>query len=168
METDHDTSQQPQSSLKEDQRGAVMVEFLIAFLPIFFSFWCILQSAGVYSAKLVVMHSAYLGARAAGVVLADDPKNYGGVGVYSNSGKRKGDIEKAVLMGLIANGSLQTTAADIKITGSGRRGMATVEVSVPYRCGLPVADKVVCGLGGMTILKSKASFAIHGADYTYP
>jgi hypothetical protein len=168
MKTDREISQTSQSSLKEDERGAVMVEFLIAFLPIFFSFWCILQSAGVYSAKLVVMHSAYLGARAAGVVLADDPKNYGGAQQYSLSGKRKDDIEKAVMMGLIANGSLQTTTADIKVSGTGRRGMATVDVSVRYRCGLPVADKVVCGLGGSTTLKSTASFAIHGADYKYP
>ena len=96
MNTDHDDPQETQDSLKEDQRGAVMVEFLIAFLPIFFSFWCILQSAGVYAGKLVVMHSAYLGARAAGVVLPDDPKNYGGAKEYSLTGKRKTDIEKAV------------------------------------------------------------------------
>ena len=168
MKTDQDTSQTPQDSLKDDERGAVMVEFLIAFLPIFFSFWCILQSAGLYSAKLVVMHSAYLGARGAGVVLADDPKNYGGEDQFAAKGKRNDAIKKAVMRGLIANGSLQTTTADIKVSGTGRRGIATVEVSVRYRCGLPVADKVVCGLGGSKVLKSKASFAIHGADYKYP
>lgn len=172
--TREDSRRKP--ALKDDQRGAVMVEFIIAFLPIFFCFWCILQSAGLYSAKLVVKHSAYLGARAAGVVLPDDPANYNKAGMYEVTGERKDDIEKAVMLGLVANGSLMTPAAQIKIgdkQGNAKQSfarwqVATVDVEVPYRCGLPVAQYVVCGFSGFRMLKAKASFAIHGADYTYP
>src|SRR5262245_4995337 len=59
-----------------DARGAVFVEFLAAFTPLFLSFWCLLQSAGVFAGNLVVRHSAVLGARAAAVVIPDNPNKY--------------------------------------------------------------------------------------------
>lgn len=50
---------------------------LAAFVPIFIFFLCILQFGLVAAAKLVVRHSAIVGARSAIVVLEDDPKFYG-------------------------------------------------------------------------------------------
>jgi hypothetical protein len=156
-------------------RGAVYVEFLAVFIPIFFSFWLLLQSAGLYSAKLVTMHAAYLGARAAAVVLPDDPAKYdtkaGEVG-----GKRTAAIESAVKMGLAANGSILWPLAEVEIlSGSGakksqfgREEVVKVRVTVPYVCTLPVADKVMCGFGGVRFLTSESSTVVQGADYEYP
>lgn len=165
-----------QRELRRDKRGAVYVEFLAAFFPIFLSFWCLLQSAGMYSAKLVTMHAAYLGARAAAVVLPDDPKRYDKVGVGQVSGKRKDAITKAVQMGLAANGSLWWPLAEVTVRGAdgkeknqfSRDEVVIVRVSVPYACGLPLADTIVCGLAGIRNVNAEAAMVVHGADYVYP
>jgi hypothetical protein len=59
-----------------DQRGAVYVEFLLAFIPLFFMFLGMLQMGLLYGASLVVQHSANVAARAAMVVMDDDPQYY--------------------------------------------------------------------------------------------
>lgn len=163
-------------SLLANKRGAVYVEFIAAFMPIFFSFWCLLQSAGLYSAKLVVMHSAYLGARAAAVVLPDDKKKYDGEEVYRADGKRRDAVVRAVQMGAAANLNLIWALADVELQGAdgkkkgkfGRDEVVNVKVTIPYRCGLPMADKVVCGFAGLSFIQAEAKMVIHGADYDYP
>jgi hypothetical protein len=63
-------------SLVRDSRGAVYVEFLLAFIPLFFMFLGMLQMGLLYGASLVVQHSANVAARAAMVVMDDDPQYY--------------------------------------------------------------------------------------------
>jgi hypothetical protein len=58
--------------------GAVYLELLVVFFPIFFIFLGVIQMAFLYAAKLTVQHAALLAARAAIVVLDDEPKYYGG------------------------------------------------------------------------------------------
>jgi len=58
--------------------GAVYVEFLIVFMPLFTFFMCMVQLALLEGAGLVVQHAANRGARAAIVVSDDDPANYPG------------------------------------------------------------------------------------------
>ena len=60
------------------ERGAVYVEFLIVFMPLFFLFLAVCQFALLAAARLVVQHAALSGARSAIVVLEDDPSHYGG------------------------------------------------------------------------------------------
>src|SRR5688500_719862 len=57
--------------LIRDRRGAVFVEFLIAFLPVQVFFLCLIQLAILYSVRLVTEHAAINGARAAAVVIGD-------------------------------------------------------------------------------------------------
>ncbi|MCS6799546.1 MAG: pilus assembly protein [Myxococcota bacterium] len=65
-------------TLRQDARGAAYVEFLIAFIPLFVMFLGMLQAAMMYAAQLVVQHAANRAARAAVVVLPDDPARYDG------------------------------------------------------------------------------------------
>ncbi|MGB5547931.1 MAG: hypothetical protein WBM74_15255, partial [Polyangiales bacterium] len=65
-------------SLLADRRGVVFLELLIAFVPMWTFFLCVLQLAFVAQANLMVKHSADAAARAAVVVLPDDPNEYGG------------------------------------------------------------------------------------------
>jgi len=65
-------------SLFADKRGVVFLEFLIAFVPMWTFFLCILQLAFIAHANLMVKHSADSAARSAVVVLPDDPNEYGG------------------------------------------------------------------------------------------
>lgn len=64
--------------LVKDARGAVSLEFLISIVPIWTFALCILQLALIARADLMVRHSADAAARAAAVVLPDDPHEYGG------------------------------------------------------------------------------------------
>ena len=82
--------------------GAVYVEFLIAFFPLFFFFLALVQFIFLETAHLITKHAAVKAVRAAAVVLADDPKYYGKVPVGSFTGARKIDIERAARVPLSA------------------------------------------------------------------
>lgn len=58
--------------------GAVYVEFLLAFFPVLVTFLGLIQLSSILCARLVVQHAASRAARAAVVVLDDDPERYGG------------------------------------------------------------------------------------------
>lgn len=65
--------------LARDQRGAIYVEFLLAFLPVFILFLGICQLALIASARLIVQHAALSAVRSAIVVLEESPDDFGGV-----------------------------------------------------------------------------------------
>jgi hypothetical protein len=151
-----------------------MVEFLIAFLPLFVVFLSLVQLTGLIVAKLVVQHAASSAVRAAVVVLDDDAENYGGVERNEYSGQRKDDIETAAKIPLSAVTSLVTQVGDPKLTLNGKqsgkfdpRGMIHAKLSVAYRCQVPLASRVVCGLSGMYQLTAQASLPNNGAYYEY-
>jgi hypothetical protein len=68
---------------RNGERGTVMVETLIAFVPVFTLFLGIVQYVLLAVAQLVVQHAAVAGVRSASVVLDDDPAYYGGAGELS-------------------------------------------------------------------------------------
>jgi len=77
--------------LRRDARGAVYVEFLIAFIPVFLLFLAVCQLIFLTAARLVVSHAAVVGARAAIVVLEDPANEYGGAPLGNlSSGKSAG------------------------------------------------------------------------------
>ena len=61
------------SRWRRDVRGAVYVEFLIAFLPVYTMFLCLIQLGLLFTVRLVVDHAAENAARAA----ADKVKQMG-------------------------------------------------------------------------------------------
>ncbi|HVY28779.1 MAG TPA: TadE/TadG family type IV pilus assembly protein [Polyangiaceae bacterium] len=63
-------------SSARDSRGIVYVEFVFAFMPLLLMFLAICQVSMLTMGRLVVQHAALCGARAAIVVLEDDPKDY--------------------------------------------------------------------------------------------
>lgn len=163
--------------LRSDNRGAVYVEFLFAFMPLFVFFECLVQLAGVYSAKLVVQHSAYTGARAAAVVLHDDPAEYEDVEPGSCTGKRREAIELATAIPLRAVRSIVNF--EIKFPSSpggdddrvqfGRDDLVRVKVKAKYRCQVPIANRLVCNMFTATqYLTGEAAMPNQGADYDYP
>ncbi len=105
--------------LVKETRGATYVEFLIAFIPVFFLFLGILQAGLLYTANLVVSHSANSATRAAIVVLPDDPRAYGGEPVNQIGGGGAGgtDAVASFLAGFGLGGG-----AGPAIGGAGRGG----------------------------------------------
>ena len=59
-----------------ETQGAVYVEFLLSFIPLFTFFLGMIQVAMLYSAQLVVQQAAITATRAAAVVLDDNPERY--------------------------------------------------------------------------------------------
>jgi hypothetical protein len=113
------------------QRGAVFVEFLIVFLPVFTFFMCLLQLALLFTVRLVTEHAALNAARSAAVIIADEKTRYGGEAPnqLKIGGKREKAIKNAVyltLAGLILDGTVESVdvlfPAPDKPGGPGRRG----------------------------------------------
>ncbi|MFI5308872.1 MAG: TadE/TadG family type IV pilus assembly protein [Polyangiales bacterium] len=77
MSCDPRSRVQDTSTRIADEHGVVMIEFVIAFVPIFVLFLGSVQLALLSVARLVAQHAAVAGARSASVVLDDDPRFYG-------------------------------------------------------------------------------------------
>lgn len=156
-------------SLRANVRGAVFVEFLIAFLPVYVFFLCVVQLGLVFTVRLVTEHAALNGARALAVVGGDDEKpNYTGEkpNTFVQGGKRMKAVRSAVLLTfapLILNGTIQ----DINVVyprpedreGTGQTGnidlkplamngttisKVRVRVEVSAGCRLALAGPIAC------------------------
>jgi hypothetical protein len=95
------------STSKKGTEGAVFVEFLIAFLPVFTMFLCMVQLGLLFAVRLVVEHAAVNCARSAAVIIADEPGPYQGGSVEavhsvlpSPKGARFKAIERVALLTL--------------------------------------------------------------------
>ena len=64
--------------IRRPEQGVIYVEVLVCLLPFLMAFLGIVQLSFLYVANLIVQHASYTGARAAIVVLDDDPAYYGG------------------------------------------------------------------------------------------
>ena len=94
------------------ERGAVFVEFLIVFLPVFTFFLCLLQLALLFTVRLVTEHAALTAARAAAVIIGDETKRYGNEppNQLKIGGKREQAIKNAVYLtmaGFILDGTAE-------------------------------------------------------------
>lgn len=162
----------PQTDLpegaKKSRAGAVYVEFLIAFLPVFFFFLSLVQLIFLQTASLITHHAATKAVRAAAVVLPDDPSYYNGVPVGSFTGQRKSDIEKAAQIPLATMGLLEAAAAKVTIEGTyARNTVLTAKVEYYYHCKVPWGRFLICGLTNFKKIKAEASMTNQGAQYAY-
>lgn len=153
------------SGLARDARGAVYVEFLAVFFPIFTLFLSLVQFAFLQTASIVVQQSAMKAVRVAAVVIHDNPAYYG-VDQGSVSGKRKEMILDAARFPLTPLGG--ASSATVTLNSSyGRDDMIDLTVSYQYTCRVPLGRFVVCGVDGQKVLAAKASFLNQGADFIY-
>lgn len=180
--------------LAADARGAVYVEFLGAFMPVFVFFLCLLQLALVFSHKLLVEHAAVQSARAAAVIFADEPGPYGDRGGDPNtlsSGRRQAVRDAALvsLAPLILDGSISRVHVVIPrdddalgadqpegaklapMTDAGTR-MMRVRVEADVVCKIAIANVIACtaapgGARRVTLASAEAVFPYQGASYAY-
>jgi len=146
--------------------GAVYVEFLAVFFPLFSFFLGLVQLMFVHTASIVTSHAAISAARAAAVVVSDNPAYYGS-NPGSATGARLVDITRAAKIPLSALGT-DSSAVDLKLdSGSyGRNQLITVTLEYEYKCRVPLGNLIACG-GTTKKIKAEASMPNQGADYVY-
>ena len=158
-------------------KGAIYVEFLIAFFPVFTMFLGLVQLADLHQANIIVNHSAQMATRAAAVILHDDPQFYGNdtSSIGKASGQRKDDIEHAAMLGLLSSRSISEFKVSYPSTPGGtdnkdsysRDDLVRVKVEATFQCRVPFVNKLVCGSKSLRSIKSEAGFPNQGMGYTY-
>ncbi len=189
-------SSSPPSSpqtLRSNTRGAIFIEFLFVVLPFLILLFGLAQTALMYMAGMAVKRSAATGARAAMVVLDDDPARYGGQARNTLGGQREAAIKMAAAFPLFAVESVPKTAdtlghalrassgnpyegeqgvqPGLKIEFPGgisstRGSSVTVRVTYDYPCEVPVIRALMCPDGTLT-LTSQSTLPNHAANLTY-
>jgi hypothetical protein len=144
-----------------------VVETLVTF-PAFFAFFSmIVQLCYLEVAGLDTQHAAIVAARAAVVVAADDPKNYGGAALGTLEGDRGAEVEEAV------KNVLRITAEDpkVKVSFSGDFGEGQIvkaKVELDYVCWVPYGGRFLCGRSGRQLITREAAMPSQTARYEYP
>jgi hypothetical protein len=158
---------QPMTGKKQPDRrteGAVLVEFLIVFLPIFGFFLGIVQYMFIQVANLITGHAAQSAARAA-MVVASDPLMPGTPGTIT--GARLEEIQRAARIPLSLLG---VTRGDVNIAldrGSyGINEQVGVTVTVNYPCRVPLGNLIACR-GATKTLTALGQMPNQGVAYEY-
>lgn len=150
--------------LRSDERGAALVEFLVALMPLMITFFSFVQLAQITTARLIVKHATIVGARAAAVIS----------NVNHNTPDQQGDgaedIREAVRQGL---GRWKHNMARVDVTvddqsscsgQNGQYGLVTVDVKADYKCSVPFGRSLICK-GSRHNIGFKIGFPHQGARY---
>jgi len=127
--------------LWRNTKGAVMAEFVIAIVPVFTTFFSFVQLSKVATARLVVKHSAIVGARAA-AVMSNAHDN------LPDQAAGGGDVSGAVKASMAPwyGGSL--TGVSVNVNDQSSRsdpyGWVEVKVTATYACKVPIGF-IACG-----------------------
>jgi hypothetical protein len=158
-------------SLLAHAGGAVFVEFLIAFLPVYVFFLCLVQLGMLFSVRLITEHAAANAARAAAVVIGDDPRRYGGERpnqISEGRGAHYAAVRNAALLSLaplILNGTVQGVkvlfppeeqpgangkSGTFRLMPMGAQNVekVRVRVEVDTACRVGFANRIACPLLG--------------------
>jgi len=150
-----------------DRRGAVFVEFLIAFLPVYTFFLCLIQLALLFAVRLVAEHAAVDAARAAAVVIGDDPRRYNGekINRLTVKGSARYDVVRNAALLSMAPLILNGFVHDVNVVfppeerpgGPARLGTlgfapmndsqvskVRVRVEVEAECRIGIANRIAC------------------------
>jgi len=153
--------------------GAVFVEFLIAFFPVYVFFLCLIQLTLLFSSRLVTEHAAVHAARAAAVIIGDDPGRYDNEEphVVQRGGAREKEIRKAailtlaplILTGLVQDVEVILPEPDVvdgppqpdgfTYTAMGETEIQKVRVRAEVRiaCRIGFANKIACSDDSLTL-----------------
>ena len=141
------------------QRGAVLVEFVIAAVPLLMMFFCFTQVAALANAKLVMKHAAVAATRSAIVIMPPNPGDNGTMD----------DVRIAAGMAMgtyLIDGKL--VAPDTQCTSQASNddpyGLVTCTVTATYVCAVPMGKWWVCG-GPVKVLTERMSLPNQGARY---
>jgi Flp pilus assembly protein TadG len=149
--------------LNKDKRGAVLVEFAIAFMPLMITFSSFVQLQQMATARIALKHATIIGGRAASVI-SNRAKNT--PDAEDNDGVP--EIKKGVVAGL--GPWKKRITVDVKVedksTCADPYGMVSVTVNADYNCTVPFANLFMCGASKTHSFKPMiARFPHQGARY---
>jgi hypothetical protein len=161
-------------------RGAVMVESLVAIPTLLAFFAMILQLSYMSIASLVVQHAAVMAARSASVIVPDDPFAFGDHGkIGSADGDRLATVTDAANFALKAleplplQGKFNPTAtvklmkSEAEATDFDTEDVIQTQVSYDFQCGVLFGGSLICGTSGTVTLTGLAAMPNQGAEYGY-
>jgi Flp pilus assembly protein TadG len=150
--------------LNGDKRGAVLVEFAVAFMPLMITFSAFVQLQQMATARLVVKHSAIVGARAAAVI-SNKARN-------TPDAKGEDNVDEVKAGVMAALGPWKNTMANVNVTVDDTStcedpyGMVSVTVTADYKCSVPFSNIFMCGAAKKHTFKPMVSrFPHQGARY---
>lgn len=150
------------NSLHRDTRGAALVEFIVAFMPLMTAFLCFCQLSTVAIAGLMVKHSAIIGARGAAVISSVHQNNPGAANKYG-----EGEIKDGVRAAL-GPWAKRMAKLDVSVDDQSSLqdpyGPVRVTVNASFNCFVPVANVFVCG-GSTRKFTETVAFPHQGARY---
>lgn len=141
-----------------------MAEFVIAIVPVLTTFFSFVQLSRIASARLVLKHSAIVGARAAAVM-----SNGNNTAPDQPSGDQKGEITKAVksAMGPWFTKAGAFTTVNVTVTDQSNKddpyNWVEVKVETLYACNVPMGF-IACG-GNTKRLEETYKMPHQGANY---
>lgn len=144
--------------------GAVYIEYLITLLPVLFAALSIWQLLELWTADLMLKRAASVAARAAAVVLPDDPAFYDDVPVHQFAGRRRTDIELSAALVLAASPQF-TAKPEVRVQISPSEQFITATVTARFECFMSRLS-LVCG-SSLELLRAEASYPYQGARYVY-
>ena len=142
-----------------------MVESLIVLLPTLYLFLATLQLIELFAGNLIVRHAAWMAARSASVVLADDKAKYD-TDINTFAGKRRADVTTAARMILAAKPQFDLDSTSVAIEGASGTGPLTATVRSQFRCFARFVN-VVCGGSDSIELVGRARHAYFQKAYVY-
>ncbi len=153
----------PLAKLHANKKGAVLVEFLVALMPLMITFSCFVQVSQIARTRLMVKHSAIVAARAAAVI-SNEHKNT----PDQKAGKNEDIVRASVLAALgpfnkVMAGSPTVTIND-KSSCDDPYGTVDVTVNATMRCTVPFGGRLLCG-GGLHGFRQTYSMPHQGARY---
>jgi TadE-like protein len=154
-----------------DRRGAAMVEFALAILPVLLTFFGFLQWAAIAYTHLILKHAAFVAARCEAV------RNTGMTDastVATSSGQPPTDDcaytdNKGPYYYLFkdvpgAYGHLSLVTGTTLATDPTTQLPDIVQVNLDYQCTIPLGNQMVCG-GSHIQMAEQAKFPNQGAGY---
>jgi Flp pilus assembly protein TadG len=140
---------------RQRQRGAAMVEFVVAVMPMLITFFSFVQLGKLMTARLVLQHATKTALRTATLTPKGDPR------AMNDSGKIREAAQDA-----LGQWSNQLTISVSPSQGGGVHGLVNVTVNATYRCDVPLGSLLVCGGGSKKLKPITLSMPLQGGDYT--
>jgi hypothetical protein len=139
--------------LRRDQKGAVIVEFAMAIMPVFFIFFGTLQWCACAYVNLLVRHSAFVAARCEAVVHPQMPDS-------GPADDCKTGINMLLLTALPEKATIRST-----LPTATSQQILTTQVELDFKCKVPLGDVLACGRSRQQHFTASASFPNQGSAY---